>query len=253
LVLNVNEKEIDNLLTVSLNTDYSVGLKRDDNALKIANDHKEEGNRRFASNDFAGACESYSSGINLRGVIAKDVAARLYANRSQARLKLRQFNDALRDAEEATKLDPDWFKAHARLAACHEALRRFGDACAALERALALAPAVSRPELEQSLNNCREQLDKESRNEHENLQYTSVLSAGLVASLNASAGRPAESSPSLLNYDTIPFNVLSLGTKILLEAQKARIERRWTDYVSLLVQAARGYKVCHFYDSVLLI
>jgi tetratricopeptide (TPR) repeat protein len=189
LALNIAaQEEIDALRNVPLDADY-VSMPVEKDAAALVSAHKEEGNRKFKAGDYEDACLHYTEAIKLRAAVSHEEAARLYANRSWSRLKLREHNEALLDAEEAVRLDPLWFKAHARVASCLQALEQYAPACAALERAISLAPESSKEELGIELSCCRDTANAFKRKEHLNLQYRGVLSPGSLAAMNASQGR----------------------------------------------------------------
>lgn len=236
--------DVEQLRCTPLDTDYNAGLRPSDDSITLANQHKEEGNRKYDSKDYTAAHKAYSDGLKLRGTIPNELAARLYANRSIVSLKLGYSDEALHDAEEATRLDPNWFKAHARVAACQKELRNFLAASAALERALALAPPDSRPELENELSECRLQHGRETRQEYRNLQYSTTTSAGRRAAGVASFGGKElpDMRTFLRMFDKLGPNELP-GIKLLFESKLAFQERRFADHVALLHEAAEGHQV----------
>jgi stress-induced-phosphoprotein 1 len=64
---------------------------------------REEGNSLFKAGDFAGAVKSYTESIKR-----DPVDARGYNNRAAAYMKLVAFPEALKDANEAIKVDPNF-------------------------------------------------------------------------------------------------------------------------------------------------
>jgi stress-induced-phosphoprotein 1 len=64
---------------------------------------REEGNVQFKAGDFAGAVKSYSESIKR-----DPTDARGYNNRAAAYMKLVAFPEALKDANEAIKTDPNF-------------------------------------------------------------------------------------------------------------------------------------------------
>ena len=64
----------------------------------------------------------------------------LYTNRAAALTRLGRFEAALRDADAAVAVRPDWAKAHFRRGASLFGLRRFEEAVAAYDAGLALEP-----------------------------------------------------------------------------------------------------------------
>lgn len=102
---------------------------------------KVKANDLFKKGDFAQAFDTFSAAISEGG----QSHALLFSNRSAAAMKLGNFTQALKDAEKAVKvccnlgvfmitylnlnaaqLDPDWEKAHGRVAAAHEYLSELG-------------------------------------------------------------------------------------------------------------------------------
>ncbi|MCI15978.1 heat shock protein STI-like, partial [Trifolium medium] len=107
---------------------YKQGLEIDPNneplksgladAQKAAADGaKAKGNAAFSSGDFATAIRHFSEAINLT---PSDHV--LYSNRSAAYASLRNYIDALADAEKTVKLKPHWSKGYSRLGAAHYGL-----------------------------------------------------------------------------------------------------------------------------------
>ncbi|KAI9433302.1 chaperone [Lactarius indigo] len=91
---------------------------------------REEGNRLFKEGDFAGAVKSYTESIK------RDPSdARGYNNRALAYTKLVALPEALKDAEEAIRVDPAFVKAHIRKASVLFALREYTKALEALDDA----------------------------------------------------------------------------------------------------------------------
>ncbi|KAI9510974.1 chaperone [Russula earlei] len=89
---------------------------------------REEGNRLFKEGDFAGAVKSYTESIK------RDPSdARGYNNRALGYTKLVALPEALKDAEEAIRVDPKFVKAHIRKASVLFALREYTKALEALE------------------------------------------------------------------------------------------------------------------------
>ncbi|KAH9017984.1 chaperone [Lactarius pseudohatsudake] len=89
---------------------------------------REEGNRLFKEGDFAGAVKSYTESIK------RDPSdARGYNNRALAYTKLVALPEALKDAEEAIRVDPAFVKAHIRKASVLFALREYTKALEALD------------------------------------------------------------------------------------------------------------------------
>ncbi|KAJ7917037.1 hypothetical protein B0H13DRAFT_2322820 [Mycena leptocephala] len=89
-------------------------------------DLKAQGNVLFIAKNFAEAEKRYTGAIEASNETAdpKGLAV-LYANRSACRLSLKRYMDADADATKATKLDPTYAKAWARLATAKDWLRNY--------------------------------------------------------------------------------------------------------------------------------
>ncbi|KAF5378219.1 hypothetical protein D9757_009179 [Collybiopsis confluens] len=87
---------------------------------------KEEGNQLFSKKNYVSAAAKYSEALQIGG----DNAV-LYSNRAACRLNLKNYLDAESDAQkasghlflEATKIDPGFAKAYARIATAQDALK----------------------------------------------------------------------------------------------------------------------------------
>lgn len=88
---------------------------------------KVEGNALYKSADYKEAIEKYSSAATSAHATDDDRAVYL-ANRAAAYLKLQQFDNVVKDATEALKLRPSYFKALARRREANEALKHWRSA-----------------------------------------------------------------------------------------------------------------------------
>ncbi|KAJ4896810.1 Hsp70-Hsp90 organizing protein 1 [Raphanus sativus] len=96
---------------------------------------KARGNAAFSSGDFTSAVLHYNSAISL-----SPTNHILYSNRSAAHASLRNYADALSDAEKTVVLKPDWAKGYGRLGAARFGLNRFEEAVAAYTKGLRIDP-----------------------------------------------------------------------------------------------------------------
>jgi len=88
---------------------------------------REQGNKRFAKGDFRGAEAKYTEAlVNLQPNSRE--AAKVFGNRSLARLKSGMFDDALDDADKSIKADEKYVKAYDRKACALLALERSWEA-----------------------------------------------------------------------------------------------------------------------------
>lgn len=101
-----------------------------------ADRHKKVGDEAFHVGDHERAIEHYSAAIELAPSNHK-----LFSNRSVCRVKLKQYKEALRDADECVRLAPQWFKAHYRSGMACFHLGRYRRAARSHARAVALDPA----------------------------------------------------------------------------------------------------------------
>lgn len=72
---------------------------------------KTAGNAHFAAGQYADAIKEFSAAIDLQEGENQHV---LYSNRSACHAQLKQYQDALSDANEAVKLSPEWAKGYGR-------------------------------------------------------------------------------------------------------------------------------------------
>lgn len=86
-----------------------------------AEEERNAGNALFKTGDFAGSVKSYTEAIKRDPESA--VAAKSYSNRAAAFTKLMSFPEALKDAEEAIRLDPTFPKGYIRKAVAQFSLK----------------------------------------------------------------------------------------------------------------------------------
>ncbi|KAK6458804.1 uncharacterized protein RJT20DRAFT_123897 [Scheffersomyces xylosifermentans] len=99
-----------------------------------AEEYKAEGNKHFAAKEFTKAVESFTKAI----AASETPNHVLYSNRSGAYASLKNFKNALEDAEECVKINGSWAKGYNRVAAAHFGLGDLDDAKRNYERALEL-------------------------------------------------------------------------------------------------------------------
>ncbi|KAJ7361328.1 hypothetical protein DFH08DRAFT_768216 [Mycena albidolilacea] len=97
---------------------------------------KVQGNAFHEKGEYQAAYEKYSEAIK-----EDPENAVLYANRAATSLSMKEFLDAAGDAEKATKLDPKYAKAWARLASASQGLGVWDKCFAAWDTALACIPS----------------------------------------------------------------------------------------------------------------
>lgn len=99
-------------------------------------DEKEQANTYFKEGKYNEALEIYNNLINN-----DSNNYLLLSNRSATFIKLEQFDEALIDAANCTKLKPDWGKAWGRLGAALYGLDKFDDALVSYNKANELEPS----------------------------------------------------------------------------------------------------------------
>jgi len=97
--------------------------------------HKKDGNMFFASADYVKAVAAYNKAIK-----ADPKNGVLYSNRAAAFIHLGKETKAIKDAEQAIDLRPDWAKGYFRKGAALAALRKWDESIAVLERAVEVDP-----------------------------------------------------------------------------------------------------------------
>lgn len=91
--------------------DVKVNIPIEDAQIKAkAESLKLEGNKAMATRDFTSAIEKYTDAINTL-----PTNAIYYANRAAAHSSLKQYDEAIEDAEQAIKNDPSYSKGYSRL------------------------------------------------------------------------------------------------------------------------------------------
>ncbi|CCC70968.1 hypothetical protein NCAS_0G00810 [Naumovozyma castellii] len=102
--------------------------------MSTADELKQKGNAAFASKDFTGAIEYFTEAI-AASTTPNHV---LYSNRSACYTSLKQFQEALNDAQQCVKINPDWSKGYNRMGAAHLGLGDLDDAESNYKKALEL-------------------------------------------------------------------------------------------------------------------
>jgi TPR repeat protein len=234
--------QFDALRGISLDDDCEAAMANDSDARRYAIDCRAEGDRLASLSDWAAAADSYSRGIERRGVIDSRLAGRLYVKRSIARFADGQLDIALTDAAEAVKLDGQSCDAHCQLGECHKALRQWPAASLAFETAHALAPPLRRAVIHSLLMDSRSSADHMRRREHENAQFMAGMPTGARAAMAASQG--SESGRAMRDWH-LPEHLLAdvhAGVRHIIEAKRAIDEHRDADVLRHFLTAAEGYQ-----------
>ena len=100
---------------------------------ELAEQHKNKGNDLFKAGDFPGAIKEFDEGVK------RDPNNKfIYSNRSFAYIKLMEPVRALKDAEKAIEIDPEFVKAWARKGTCHTLQKEYHKAMEAFEKGLSI-------------------------------------------------------------------------------------------------------------------
>ncbi|KAL9115870.1 MAG: hypothetical protein Q9227_000238 [Pyrenula ochraceoflavens] len=97
---------------------------------------KAEGNKAFAAKDFPLAIEKFSEAIKL-----DPTNHVLYSNRSGAHASMKNYTEALEDANKTTEIKPDWAKGWGRKGSALHGLSNLAEAKDAFQKALELDPS----------------------------------------------------------------------------------------------------------------
>lgn len=114
---------------------------------------REEGNKAFKEGRFQEAVDLYT-----RAITADPSVEVNYTNRAFAYFKLGKHDESAKDANEAIRLKPDFFKGHYRLGLALFAKGDYQAAMVSLRRAQELAPAGNAEELKVAIAKCESKL-----------------------------------------------------------------------------------------------
>lgn len=102
--------------------------------MSSAEEFKQQGNAAFVAKDYAKAVELFGKAIEA----SEQANHVLYSNRSACYSSLKQFKEALEDAEECVKISPSWAKGYNRVGAAQFGLGNLEEAEKAYKKALEL-------------------------------------------------------------------------------------------------------------------
>lgn len=108
-----------------------IHVESDEKTLKEAEELKLEGNKAMARKDLTAAIENYSEAIKLAPKNAV-----YFSNRAAAYSSLRDHESAVKDAEAAIEIDPNYSKAYSRLGLAKYALNKPKDSFEAYKKGL---------------------------------------------------------------------------------------------------------------------
>ncbi|SMN17857.1 similar to Saccharomyces cerevisiae YOR027W STI1 Hsp90 cochaperone, interacts with the Ssa group of the cytosolic Hsp70 chaperones and activates Ssa1p ATPase activity [Maudiozyma saulgeensis] len=99
-----------------------------------ADEYKQQGNAAFSAKEYDNAIDLFTKAIE----VSETPNHVLYSNRSATYSSMKKFAEALKDAEECTKINPTWSKGYNRKGAAHFGLGNLDEAEAAYKKALEL-------------------------------------------------------------------------------------------------------------------
>ncbi|XP_033123357.1 sperm-associated antigen 1-like isoform X2 [Anneissia japonica] len=102
--------------------------------VSMANREKDKGNEAFHSKDFKEALAYYSRSISIQPSLAA------YNNRALASIKLKKFDDAVKDCDKVLEDEPDNVKALLRRATAKKGLKNYHAAKLDIQKTLSLEP-----------------------------------------------------------------------------------------------------------------
>jgi len=110
-----------------------------DEEADVKEQYKKEGNQFFAAGDYVKAVAAYNKAIK-----ADPENGVLYSNRAAAFIHLQKEVKAIKDADQAIALKPDWAKGYFRKGNALVALRRWDEAIEVLTKSLEIEPKSKR-------------------------------------------------------------------------------------------------------------
>ncbi|XP_068647645.1 uncharacterized protein [Aristolochia californica] len=112
-------------------------------AVDQANDAKVEGNRLFGAGQYENALYQYACALQLAPEMpsATEILSICHANSAICYLKLGRYDDTVKEATKALKLNPSYLKALLRRSEAHERLEHFEEAIADMKSILELDPS----------------------------------------------------------------------------------------------------------------
>ncbi len=124
-------------------------------------DLKEQANKYFSEGEYEQAIKLYTELLDSTDLTNKHI---ILSNRSATYVNIQEYNKALTDAVECTKLKPDWGKAWARVGAALYGLDKLDEALVAYNKANQLEPSENYQkmigEIKDSLTNIKNQMLK---------------------------------------------------------------------------------------------
>jgi len=178
---------------------------------------KEQGNAALSAGDAARALELFSKAIDINGGSAEGRAI-LYSNRAAACTQSRDYQSALEDAEECTKLDPSFAKGWSRKAAALHGLGKYKEAADFYRTA---ATKAMTPELCEEYKRMAEKCEADSRPQTSASSQTPSASSTGASSSYAARSREVM-SPLVITLRVFSF-LVGFGWFVTGDAQYYRL------------------------------
>lgn len=124
---------------------------------------KADGNKAFSDGKYAEAIELFSQALGL-DPLNDSYNAALYCNRAAARIKLRQYQQALDDCKLAIDIKEDYTKAYLRRAECYMKLEQYEEAVRDYEKIMQSDPDT--PDIQSKVREARLELKKSKRKDY---------------------------------------------------------------------------------------
>lgn len=170
-------KSLQQLVTTSTSTeeskesseDVTVNIPKEDAEVKAkAEALKLEGNKAIAEKNYDLAVEKYTEAIN---VLPTNVV--YYANRAAAYTNLQKYDEAIRDAEAAIKIDPTYSKGYSRLAYAKYVQDKPVEALEAYKKVLDIEGDNATPIMKRGYETAKKRVE-ETLNQNKNEDSTDV-------------------------------------------------------------------------------
>lgn len=124
---------------------------------------KEAGNAAFNAKRFSEAVKLYTEALEVDAT-NKGTNAKLYQNRATARIKIKEYDEAVSDCDQALKLDPSYIKARRTRA---KALGESGDWTQAIKELKEIAEQYpDEPNIKKDVRNAELELKKSTRKDY---------------------------------------------------------------------------------------
>jgi DnaJ family protein C protein 7 len=124
---------------------------------------KEAGNAAFNAKRFSEAVKLYTEALEVDAT-NKGTNAKLYQNRATARIKIKEYDEAVSDCDQALKLDPSYIKARRTRA---KALGESGDWTQAIKELKEIAEQYpDEPNIKKDVRNAEMELKKSTRKDY---------------------------------------------------------------------------------------